>query len=181
VETMPLGKFLSRLGQRYPTDEELEEQGVKSERMHKSRARQDIPDAPAPERSYDNNEFPSTPPVQNYPQVIYQKRSTEEIQKLLERTLDEKFKDIAREIESVKKISSDISKLGIQLDGKFEKLSSQLDSVKTEFEEKLSAHDSSMSGLNVEFRALRKVFDNVMPVLTDNVKELRDIVEKLKK
>ena len=119
--------------------------------------------------------------MQNYPQVIYQKQSTEEIQKLLERTLDEKFKDIAREIESVKKISSDISKLGIQLDGKFEKLSSQLDSVKTEFEEKLSAHDSSMSGLNVEFRALRKVFDNVMPVLTDNVKELRDIVEKLKK
>ena len=180
---MPLSKFLSRIGQKYPTNKELEAQGVKSEKLQ----RRGIPDAPVPERSYgeDSNDYDDNfrreAQIPAYPQVVYQKQSTEEIQKILEKILEEKFQSITKEIESLKKISADVNKLAVQLDDKFEKIGAHLEAVKAEFEEKLSAHDSSMSGLSVEFRALRKVFDNVMPVMTDNVKELRDLVERMKK
>jgi len=170
---MPLSKLLRFRESKFPSSDELETRGVRTEKViqdltENPMARVRIPEAPVPSADAEESQIRIAP------------RIVEPMQKIIEHIFDDRLKQFTKELEPVKKLEDDIAKLSRQIDTRFEMLSKQIETSQTNFEAKVSEHDQLMNDLSVEIKALKRVFDNILPTFTDSIRELRSLLENKK-
>lgn len=183
---MALHRLIGRR-EKFPTPEVLKERGVKSEILvndlsgnptpHTPR----IPEAPSPHTDFLQRE--AEPEIELPERTIHTHHphhSTEELQRIMEQVLSEKLQEFGKELDAVKKVRDDVRYLSKQMDERFEKLNSHLENLQITFEEKVDEHQQTVEELSVELKALKRVFDSIMPAFTDNIRQMRDIIENKK-
>ena len=176
---MPLSKLLRFRESKFPSSDELETRGVRTEKViqdltENPMARVRIPEAPVPSADAEESQ------IRIAPRIVEPRQSTEQMQKIIEHIFDDRLKQFTKELEPVKKLEDDIAKLSRQIDTRFEMLSKQIETSQTNFEAKVSEHDQLMNDLSVEIKALKRVFDNIPPTFTDSIRELRSLLENKK-
>ncbi|MEK6923499.1 MAG: hypothetical protein AABW84_02300 [Nanoarchaeota archaeon] len=182
---MVLHKLLGRK-ERFPTPEILKERGVKSEILTNDLSgnpvqQTPIPEAPSPHIAFlQREEEPEIELPERAIHTHHPHHSTEELQRIMEQVLSEKLNEFGKELDAVKKVRDDVRYLSKQMDERFEKLNSHLENLQITFEEKVDDHQQTVEELSVELKALKRVFDSIMPTFTDNIRQMRDIIENKK-
>jgi len=180
---MVLHKLIGRK-ERFPTPETLRDRGVKSEILTNDLSgnpvqQTPIPEAPSPhidflKRMEDAQEIELPEPrIRTH----HPHHSTEELQRIIEQVLSDKLHEFTKELDSVRKVRDDVRYLSKQMDDRFEKLNQHLENLQITFEEKVDDHQQTVEELSIELKALKKVFDSLMPTFTDNIRQMRDIIE----
>lgn len=103
------------------------------------------------------------------------------IQGILEQVVEEKWQSAASDLNTIKtksKANEDIiSGVGDRVD----KLNQRIDLMQGAMAGKADEFNKTLMDVNIELQAFEKVIDKLIPAITDSVKELRDLIEDLKK
>lgn len=104
----------------------------------------------------------------------------EEMERILEEIVDERWKDVTarfKTLEELKgKIEVKIDELNIKVNG----LVKRMDNISNVMMTKVEEYDKTMKDVDVEIKALEKVMQKLVPNMAEQVKELRDIVTGLR-
>ncbi len=105
----------------------------------------------------------------------------DEIQRILEEIIEEKWKESENTINSLIewKIMAD-TKIK-NMESQIKELSSRIDSLNTVLGQKAEAFNETIENVDTEIKALEKALNRLVPALSDNISELRDIVSNMKK
>ncbi|MGC8533318.1 MAG: hypothetical protein ACP5MV_01665 [Candidatus Parvarchaeum sp.] len=108
-------------------------------------------------------------------------QNLESIQQILEQIINEKWKSSASELNSLRS-SVNINTNSIEnIKDNLEKLSQRIDSIQNTMIGKTEEYNKTISDVNVELQAFEKVIDRLIPAISDSIKELRDLIDDLKK
>jgi len=123
----------------------------------------------------------SMPPAPSPPQRFAPiKPSTEEMQEIAEKIVEEKWKGSVKEIDSIKKWKDETETNLSNLSDRMTKLEMKMDSVEQAILGKVDEYGKSISDVGTELKAMQRVFQNTMPAFTENIKELQGLVEESK-
>jgi uncharacterized protein YukE len=107
-------------------------------------------------------------------------QNLESIQQILEQIINEKWKNSASELNSLRS-SLNINTNSIEtIKDNIEKLNQRIDSIQNTMVGKTEEYNKTISDVNVELQAFEKVIDRLIPAISDSIKELRDLVDDLK-
>ncbi|MBS3134860.1 hypothetical protein J4406_00600 [Candidatus Woesearchaeota archaeon] len=136
----------------------------------------DVPEPP----SYNPNpapkyNYPSFEPSMPQPQV-----STDYIQKIAEEIVEEKWDDLMSKVGDVRlwkdKIDTEITSIKQEI----MRTQNHFSSLQKAVLGKVSEYNENILDINTEMKALEKVFEKILTPLTNNIKELNKITDKLK-
>lgn len=103
------------------------------------------------------------------------------IQQVLEQIIEEKWHSASSDLNSVrtgvKTNSADIKTVNDRLS----RLGQRIDSIQNTMLGKTEEYNKTMADVNVELQAFEKVIDRLVPTISDSIKELRDLIDELKK
>ncbi len=120
------------------------------------------------------------PEVNNNNQKDHTELMTEDIEKITESIISEKWDKINTELKNMTDWKNELTK---QLDSykkKVEDLENKLSETQTAMIGKVDEYNKSIGNVNIEIQAMGKVFEKLIPEFTSNVKELSEIVKKHK-
>lgn len=120
------------------------------------------------------------PPPPSPPQRFFSRPSTDEVQEVAERIVEEKWKFAEKEIDSIKKWKEDFETNLSNLSDRMTKLEMKMDSIEQAILGKVEEYGKSISDVGTELKAMQKVFSTTMPAFTENIKELQGLVEETK-
>jgi chromosome segregation ATPase len=104
----------------------------------------------------------------------------ESIQQILEQIIEEKWKNSATELNSLRS-SLNINENSIEMiKDQIEKLDQRIDNIQNTMIGKTEEYNKTISDVNVELQAFEKVIDRLVPAISDSIKELRDLIDGLK-
>ncbi len=107
-------------------------------------------------------------------------QNLESIQQILEQIINEKWKNSATELNSLRS-SVNINTNSIEnIKDNLEKLNQRIDSIQNTMVGKTEEYNKTISDVNVELQAFEKVIDRLIPAISDSIKELRDLIDDLK-
>jgi len=106
---------------------------------------------------------------------------TEDIEKIAEGIIDEKWDKISASLDELKTWKKNIENQVNSLKDTVNKMDTKLSDTQKAIVSKVNDYNSSLSDVNVELKAMSKVFDKVLPTFTDNVKKLSVITTKISK
>ena len=121
---------------------------------------------------------PQMPPTQNQMSAGQGGVSTEE---LVEAIIDEKWNDLAKDINKIIEWKEDMSSQIDKLEQNFKNLKDDFDKLHEAILGKVGEYDQHITEVGSEVKAMEKVFSKVLPVFTENVSELSRISDKMKK
>ncbi len=105
----------------------------------------------------------------------------EEIEKILEEIVDERWKDVLNKFSQIEKsISQNQIKIE-EVEKKYNELSTRVDNLSAAVMEKVDEYQKTMENVDIEIKALEKVMQKLVPNLAEQVKELKEIVGTIKK
>jgi archaellum component FlaC len=104
--------------------------------------------------------------------------STEKIQAVMETLLEEKWKDFEKRFDRIEKMKDDIKRPVSGLQNDISKLANKIEFLEKTMSEKVDSYGKNFMDISIELRALHKVFQTILPTFTENIKELRSIVDK---
>jgi hypothetical protein len=119
---------------------------------------------------------PPTPPPRPTPIRI----PIEDIERVSEAIISEKWKDVAKDIDDVKKWRDETDMTLSNLSDRMTKLEMKLESVEQAILGKVEEYGKSITDVGTELKAMQRVFQTVMPTFTENIKDLRDLVDTAK-
>jgi archaellum component FlaC len=108
-------------------------------------------------------------------------KAMDTIQGILEQIIEEKWQAASSDIDTFKNALNTNKDNVNALDEKIENLSRRIDSIQNTILGKTEEYNKTLSDVNVELQAFEKVIDRLVPAISDSIKELRDLVEGLKK
>ncbi len=122
---------------------------------------------------------PTTATMQ--PQTKRMAVDLDEIQRILEEIIEEKWKESEKTINSLIewKIMAD-TKIK-NMESQINELNSRIDSLNTVLGQKAEAFNETIENVDTEIKALEKALNRLVPALSDNISELKDIVSNMKK
>jgi len=120
------------------------------------------------------------PPAPSPSPRFFSRPSTEEVQEVAEKIVEEKWRIAEREIDSVKKWRDDFETNLSNLSDRMTKLEMKMDSVEQAILGKVEEYGKGISDVGTELKAMQKVFATTMPTFTENIKELQGLVEETK-
>jgi len=138
----------------------------------KKEENKDVPDLPTP---------PSfSPPAHETSASIggSQELLTEDIEKIAESIIDEKWNKVKGELDDLKAWKADLDTQITGFKSQLDTLGKRVDDAQNAMMGKVEEYNKSLSGVNVEIQAMGKVFEKVIPQFTENVNKLSDLVEK---
>ena len=155
------------------------------------------PPAPAPMQSADYvpgpSEYPLPAPqmpqqqMQQMPQMQQQQygyapaqASTESFEEIAESIVEEKWKDISKEVAKTGEWKELIVSRLDRLEQSVADIKSDVDTLHKAIISKIGEYDKSLIDVGTELKAMEKVFQKVLPGLTENVSELSRITSKVK-
>lgn len=106
--------------------------------------------------------------------------STERVQAVMETIMEEKLKGFEKKLEKLEKLKENIKKPITNLQGNITKLSRKVELMEKTLSQRIDGYGKNFTEISVELRALHKVFKTILPTFTENIKELRAIVDRTK-
>jgi hypothetical protein len=107
--------------------------------------------------------------------------TNEEIEELVESIIDEKWNELAKDINKIVEWKNDV-------DMRIAKIEQRIDSIKDDFDKlhqaiigKVGDYDRNILEVGAEIKAMEKVFSKVLPIFTENVNELNRITQVMKR
>jgi len=139
-----------------------------------------MPSAPSPSLP-----SPPSPPSRELPPPpIFKpeapKPAFEEVEEFVEATVSEKWEKFKRELEELRKVQDDFSASLSGLSERMTALEKKMDMVIQQVLGKVEEYGKGVADVGVELKAMQKMFNTIMPTFTENIKELQEIVEKVK-
>ncbi len=122
-----------------------------------------------------------TPTPQKSDSTGMNEQMLENVQQILEQIIEEKWKNSSTELNSLRS-SININSNSIEnIKDQIEKLSQRIDNIQNTMVGKTEEYNKTISDVNVELQAFEKVIDRLVPAISDSIKELRDLIDGLKK
>lgn len=100
----------------------------------------------------------------------------EEIERILEEIIEEKWKDVEDKFNVMDKWKMKMEAQVSNIESRLTEVTARIDSLHQTMASKVEEYDKTMEGVGIEMKALEKVMSKLIPSLSDNIKELRDIV-----
>jgi DNA-binding transcriptional MerR regulator len=177
--------------------QELQNQGYNSQQIFDAMNVSEPTNMPAGPIEGMNQGMPSAPPMGGEPmpapeqampspaemdpiggQMIGGER--ERIEEMAEAIIDEKWEELVKSINKIIEWKD-------KMEGRITKIEQELKDTKTSFDQlhnsiigKINEYDKNIVNVGTEVKAMGKVFEKVMPTFTENVSELKRIVNKKK-
>lgn len=105
----------------------------------------------------------------------------EEIEELVESIIDEKWEELAKDINKIVEWKNDVEMKINKLEQRFESLKEEFDKLHQAIIGKIGEYDKNILAVGAEIKAMEKVFSKVLPIFTENVNELSRITQAVKK
>jgi hypothetical protein len=105
----------------------------------------------------------------------------ERIEEITEGMIDEKWDELIREVKKIIEWKEKIETRQVQITNDLSKLKEDFKTLHHGVLGKLEDYDHRMQDVGTELKAVGKVFKDVVPEFVENVKELRDIKDHLKR
>jgi hypothetical protein len=141
-------------------------------------------DSPAPASAFPSAPLPTppsfSPPAHEASASIggSQELLTEDIEKIAESIIAEKWDKVKGELDDLKAWKADLDTQVTGFKSQLDTLGKRVDDAQNAMMGKVEEYNKSLSGVNVEIQAMGKVFEKVIPQFTENVNKLSDLVEK---
>ena len=103
---------------------------------------------------------------------------TEDIEKIAESIIGEKWNRVKDELDSVTSWKTEIDVQVKEFKSQLESLDKKVSDAQNVMLGKVDEYNKSLQGVNVEIQAMGKVFEKIIPQFTDNVNRLSDMVGK---
>jgi len=103
---------------------------------------------------------------------------TEDIEKIAESIIGEKWNRVKDELDLVTSWKTEIDVQVKEFKSQLEALDKKVSDVQNAMLGKVDEYNKSLQGVNVEIQAMGKVFEKIIPQFTDNVNRLSDMVSK---
>jgi hypothetical protein len=107
--------------------------------------------------------------------------NTEEVEQLVESVIEEKWDELAKDINKVIEWRNDVETRMIKFEQKLESLREEYDKLHQALIGKVGEYDRHILEVSAEIKAMEKVFAKVLPVFTENVNELSRITQSMRK
>jgi hypothetical protein len=141
-----------------------------------------LPSLPAPSTS---PSFP-TPPLPTPPSFTppahesssSQELLTEDIEKIAESIIDEKWDKVKGELDDLKTWKVDLDTQVKGFKSQLDTLGKRVDDAQNAMLGKVEEYNKSLGGVNVEIMAMGKVFEKIIPQFTENVNKLSELVDR---
>ena len=123
----------------------------------------------------------STQTQQSGSQGGLSEQALDTIQQVLEQIIEEKWQSASSDMTSLKNSVKSNDNNVAALEDKIDKLNQRIDSMQNVMLGKTEEYNKALSDVNVELQAFEKVIDRLVPTISDSIKELRDLIDDLKK
>ena len=107
--------------------------------------------------------------------------SNEEVEELVESIIDEKWDELAKDINKIVEWRNDVESRISKMEQRFESLKDEFDKLHQAIIGKIGEYDKNILEVGAEVKAMEKVFSKVLPMFTENVNELNRITQDIKK
>ena len=140
--------------------------------------------APSPSPSLPTPPLPSppsfTPPThESSPHLSgSQELLTEDIEKIAESIIDEKWEKVKGELDDLKTWKVDLDAQVKGFKSQLDTLGKRVDDAQNAMLGKVEEYNKSLGGVNVEIQAMGKVFEKIIPQFTENVNKLSELVDR---
>ena len=140
--------------------------------------------APSPSPSLPTPPLPSppsfTPPThESSPHLSgSQELLTEDIEKIAESIIDEKWEKVKGELDDLKTWKEDLDTQVKGFKSQLDTLGKRVDDAQNAMLGKVEEYNKSLGGVNVEIQAMGKVFEKIIPQFTENVNKLSELVDR---
>jgi len=140
--------------------------------------------APSPSPSLPTPPLPSppsfTPPThESSPHLSgSQELLTEDIEKIAESIIDEKWEKVKGELDDLKTWKVDLDTQVKGFKSQLDTLGKRVDDAQNAMLGKVEEYNKSLGGVNVEIQAMGKVFEKIIPQSTENVNKLSELVDR---
>ena len=106
---------------------------------------------------------------------------SERIEEIAEAIIDEKWEEIAKNINKIIEWKDTIEGKIQGLDEDFKRLKLDFDKLHSSILGKVGEYDQHILNVGTEIKAMEKVFQKILPTLTENVSQLSRVTERMKK
>ena len=103
------------------------------------------------------------------------------IQGILEQVVEEKWQSAASDLDTIKSRSKANEEILNGVGDRIDKLNQRIDLMQGAMAGKAEEFNKTLADVNIELQAFEKVIDRLIPTITDSVKELRDLIDDLRK
>lgn len=119
------------------------------------------------------------PPAFTPPRVS-SRTVTQEIEEIAEAIVSEKWEKFSKEVDDLKKDIDDVSASVNGVQERLANIEKRMDMVIQQVLGKVEDYGRSIADVSTELKAMQKVFGTMMPTMTENIKELDELVGKAK-
>lgn len=121
-----------------------------------------------------------TPPVHgsSLPANSSQELLTEDIEKIAESIIDERWEKVKGELDDLKTWKVDLDTQVKGFKSQLDTLGKRVDDAQNAMLGKVEEYNKSLGGVNVEIQAMGKVFEKIIPQFTENVNKLSELVDR---
>ncbi len=105
----------------------------------------------------------------------------DELQRIIENIIEEKWKSVEQKISTLNAWKTKLEDKVGALNSKVSELTSRIDGFSKTMVSKDEDYKKTMSDVNTEMEAIEKLMGKLVPSLAEEIKELRGVVEKMKK
>ena len=103
---------------------------------------------------------------------------TEDIEKIAESIIDEKWDKVKGELDDLKTWKVDLDTQVKGFKSQLDVLGKRVDDAQNAMLGKVEEYNKSLGGVNVEIMAMGKVFEKIIPQFTENVNKLSELVDR---
>lgn len=104
----------------------------------------------------------------------------EKIERIMEQIIEEKWREVTDRFRTLTSWKGKIEEKVNMLEEQIKQLNAKFDDINKLLVGKISEYGETMENVGTEVKAIEKVMGNIVPNLTDNIKELRELVGKIK-
>ncbi len=133
-----------------------------------------------PQQAMPTMDFGASPDFAPAPGMEVKDRSVEEIERILEQIIQEKWIDVEEKLVIMEEWKAKVEKQIDKIDSKVEDFKKRVDAIEATMAAKVDEYGKSMQEVSIEMQALDKVMSKLVPTLTDSIKELKEVTKTKK-
>lgn len=103
--------------------------------------------------------------------------TVEEMERILEEIIREKWKEVQVELDRVTTWKNKMDNKITALESSMTELKNRIDAIFVQTSQKVEEYGHAMTDAKTEMQAMEKVMTKLIPALSDNIRELKDLVE----
>ncbi len=106
---------------------------------------------------------------------------TEDLEKIANSIIEDKMKEIKKEVKELEKIRSDIIEKISGLSSQVAAVNERINNIESAVLTKVREYNKNIKNVNSELEAVGKVFEKLIPEFTSDLKDFKEIIKKTKK